>query len=170
MHDLPRHPDRAFAGMLPLARELVKRGVTVIMAANERPSINDTTAAEMSIAVRSAAQEDKLLRRALDEQALSVMSSGSDMPVIDLSRVRESQGPALPAAVALVHRGCALLVAHRFRCTVSYSARDAGIEGAGLHAHRFVGMVIVSSDSNVCHGSTQGGLAHHLSYVLNAFA
>ena len=76
------------AGMLPLARELLKRGVTVIMAANVRPSINDTTAAELTIAVRSAAEGDKLLRRAWDEQALRVMSSGSDMPVIDLNRVR----------------------------------------------------------------------------------
>ena len=80
-------------GMLPLARELLKRGVTVVMAANERPSINDTTAAELSGAVQSAAEGDKQLGRALDEQALSVMSSGSDMPVIDLSRVRTMDDP-----------------------------------------------------------------------------
>ena len=97
--------------MLPLARELLKRGVTVIMAANERPSINDTTAAELSVAVQSAAEEDKLLRRALDEQALSVMSSGSDMPVIDLSRVRAMGDPALRAAVQFVRLGRAPLLA-----------------------------------------------------------
>ncbi len=101
--------------MLPLARELLKRGVTVIMAANERPSINDTTAAELSVAVQSAAREDRLLRRALDEQALSVMSSGSDMPVIDLSRVRAMGDPALQVAVQLVRWSCAPLFAHGVR-------------------------------------------------------
>jgi type II pantothenate kinase len=75
--------------MLPLARELLKRGVAVIMAANERPSINDITAAELGEAVRAAAAEDKVLGRAWSEAALRVMSNGSDMPVIDLSRVRQ---------------------------------------------------------------------------------
>ena len=74
--------------MLPLARELLKRGTEVIMAANERPSINDITAAELGEAVHAAAAEDKLLGRAVAEAALRVMSNGSDMPVIDLGKVR----------------------------------------------------------------------------------
>ena len=107
--------------MLPLARELLKRGVTVIMAANERPSINDTTAAELRVAVRSAAQGDKLLSRCLDEQALSVMSSGSDMPVIDLSRVRAVT--ILPLHVAAAHAcRAAHCVACRSWCAVTYAA------------------------------------------------
>ena len=115
------------AGMLPLARELLKRGVTVIMAANERPSINDTTAAELSVAVQSAAREDKLLRRALDEQALSVMSSGSDMPVIDLSRVRTLDDPDLRACAA-----CALEL-----CTAFYT-RGSVFEVVTCMSHSFL--------------------------------
>ena len=33
--------------MLPLARELLRHGTTVIVAANSAPSINDITAAEL---------------------------------------------------------------------------------------------------------------------------
>ena len=79
--------------MLPLARELLKRGVAVMMAANERPSINDITAAELCEAAHAAAENDKVLGRAWSEAALRVMSSGSDMPVIDLSRVNPHSQP-----------------------------------------------------------------------------
>lgn len=37
----------ARTGMLPLARELLRLGTTVIIAANSLPSINDITAAEL---------------------------------------------------------------------------------------------------------------------------
>lgn len=35
-------------GMLPLARELLKKGCRVVLTANETPSINDITAEELS--------------------------------------------------------------------------------------------------------------------------
>jgi len=131
------------AGMLPLARELLKRGVAVIMAANERASINDTTAAELSVAVQSAAREDKLLRRALDEQALSVMSSGSDMPVIDLSRVRAMGDPAFRVAVLLM-RGAVHYSGHfasGLQCrSLAGHTRLQGI--SGFHAHQNLLVVV----------------------------
>ena len=34
-------------GMLPLARQLLRRGTAVVIAANSLPSINDITAAEL---------------------------------------------------------------------------------------------------------------------------
>jgi hypothetical protein len=43
-HDLRCLP---LAGMLPFARELLRRGTRVTLAANETPSINDITAAEL---------------------------------------------------------------------------------------------------------------------------
>lgn len=58
------------------------------MAANEQPSINDITAAELAPVLRRAADGDALIRRCLEEGALSVVSSGNDLGVIDLSKVR----------------------------------------------------------------------------------
>lgn len=43
-------------GMLPLARELLRQGTTVIVAANEAPSINDITAAELDALLPQARQ------------------------------------------------------------------------------------------------------------------
>ena len=74
--------------MLPFARELLQRGTMVVLAANERPCINDTTAAELLGVLQLATLFDKVIGRALVEGTLSVVSTGTDLPVIDLSRVR----------------------------------------------------------------------------------
>lgn len=73
--------------MLPLARELIKQGTAVVIAANSLPSINDVTAEELRAIVKQAGQLDKLLDRSLQEGTLQVVESGSDLPVIDLSKV-----------------------------------------------------------------------------------
>lgn len=73
--------------MLPLARELTRRGAEVILAANSRPSINDMTAPELSEVLNRAAEVDRQLGRAVEEQCLAVVASGSELPVIDLRKV-----------------------------------------------------------------------------------
>lgn len=73
--------------MLPLARELIKMGTTVILAANEVPSINDITIQELQPLLQQAAQLDSVLSAALSIGRLQAVSSGNDLPVIDLSRV-----------------------------------------------------------------------------------
>ena len=75
------------AGMLPMARELIKQGTAVIIAANSLPSINDITAQELTELLKQAGQVDKLIGRSLQEGILQVVESGSDLPVIDLSKV-----------------------------------------------------------------------------------
>ena len=37
------------AGMIPLARELIKNGTFVVLAANEVPALNDITAPELEV-------------------------------------------------------------------------------------------------------------------------
>ena len=59
----------------------------VIIAATEKPSINDITAAELRPLLARAAEPDALLYRSLAERTLRVVSSGNDLGVIDLSRV-----------------------------------------------------------------------------------
>ena len=74
-------------GMLPFVRELLKRGTCVVIAANEVPSINDVTAEEMLGIAKSAAAMDPVFSRHLAEGTFKVVSSGSDLPVIDLAQV-----------------------------------------------------------------------------------
>lgn len=89
--------------MLPFARELLKTGTVVVLAANEEPCINDITAEELQEVVLEAAKLDALLSHAVLEQALRVVSSGNALCVIDLSHVRPPPGlPLLPTRVAHV--------------------------------------------------------------------
>lgn len=74
--------------MIPLARELIKNGTFVVLAANEVPALNDITAAELKVLLKDCGKVDKLLGRAVDEQVITVVSSGSALPIIDLTKVR----------------------------------------------------------------------------------
>lgn len=87
--------------MLPFMRELVARGTLVVAAANSLPSINDVTAAELKAVISRAAEVDPVLRRATAEGILTVVESGSDLPVVDLSQVKRS-----PLASALFMHDC----------------------------------------------------------------
>ena len=73
----------AVLGMLPLARELVRRGARVTLAANETPSLNDITARELEPIVRGAAE----FREMGDRGVLEVLSTGSADPLIELSHL-----------------------------------------------------------------------------------
>ena len=88
--------------MLPLARELLQQGTIVVLAANSQPAINDITAPELLEAVQRAAQLDPVIRRAVLEDALIVVPSGNDLPVIDLRKVLL---PAHKCAITCVRAG-----------------------------------------------------------------
>ena len=80
-------------GMLPLTRELLRGGAEVVLAANETPSINDVTARELAALLPRVADvevngtESRVFLEALDSNKLTVVSGGSDLPVIDLTHV-----------------------------------------------------------------------------------
>jgi len=74
-------------GMLPLCRELLKRGTAVLLAANSVPSINDVTAAELAPICAAIAAFDPVFAAALAEGRLRVLATGSDLPVIDLAQL-----------------------------------------------------------------------------------
>ncbi|KAL3137393.1 hypothetical protein ABBQ32_006916 [Trebouxia sp. C0010 RCD-2024] len=74
-------------GMIPLARELIKNGTFVVLAANEVPALNDITAPELKVLLRDCGKLDKLLGRAVEEEIITVVSSGSALPIIDLTKL-----------------------------------------------------------------------------------
>ena len=72
-------------GMIPLARELLRRGTQVILAANTTPSLNDITAAELCDLVARIAAWDAKIGDAFRGGALEVVATGCGTPLIDLS-------------------------------------------------------------------------------------
>ena len=85
-------------GMLPLARELLRRGTAVILTANTSPSLNDVTHDELVALVDAVAAFDPLLREALAAGRLTRVPSGNHAPLIDLSRVSPELAAATDAA------------------------------------------------------------------------
>ncbi|MEM1027126.1 MAG: ARMT1-like domain-containing protein [Planctomycetota bacterium] len=85
-------------GMLPLARELLKRGTAVILTANTQASLNDVTYAELGELVRAVAEFDPLVREALATNRLTLVASGNNAPLIDLSRISPELAAAADAA------------------------------------------------------------------------
>ena len=73
-------------GILPFARELLRRGTKVILAANDMPSINDVTYTELVEIIDKLKDENGKLS-GVDVSNLLVANSGNDLPVIDLSSV-----------------------------------------------------------------------------------
>ncbi|KAM7258013.1 hypothetical protein ACFE04_013754 [Oxalis oulophora] len=75
-------------GILPFARELLRRGTKVVLAANDLPSINDVTYPEL-IEIISKLKDDKGQLMGVDTSNLLIANSGNDLPVIDLTRVSQ---------------------------------------------------------------------------------
>jgi damage-control phosphatase, subfamily II, stand-alone protein len=74
-------------GMIPLARELARRGTHVILAANATPTLNDVTYHELSQLVRRIAAEDAVIGKAVATGRIELISSGNGYPLIDLTRI-----------------------------------------------------------------------------------
>ncbi|CAB4321358.1 unnamed protein product [Prunus armeniaca] len=75
-------------GILPFARELLRRGTQVVLAANDLPSINDITYPEL-IEIISKLKDNEGKLKGVDTSNLFIANSGNDLPVIDLSRVSQ---------------------------------------------------------------------------------
>ena len=91
-------------GMIPFARELLRRGTDVLLAANSQPSLNDVTYEELAALTGRVSDQDPIIADALADGRLELVASGNDIPLIDLSRV----SPALAQAVG--RRGVDLVV------------------------------------------------------------
>ncbi|KAJ6365618.1 hypothetical protein OIU76_030403 [Salix suchowensis] len=75
-------------GIFPFARELLRCGAQVVLAANDMPSINDVTYTELIEIIAKLKDENGQLM-GVDTSNLLVANSGNDLPVIDLSRVSQ---------------------------------------------------------------------------------
>lgn len=76
-------------GVMPLARELAMFGTMIVLAANELPSLNDITADETVIVIEDLCRQDDDLAALVRAGMFEVVSSGNDLPLIDLSDVSD---------------------------------------------------------------------------------
>jgi len=91
-------------GMIPLARDLLRRGTDVILTANTTPTLNDITHDELSVMVAQIAQWDAPIADALKDNRLELIASGNGYPLIDL------MGVSMQLAEAVANRQPDLIV------------------------------------------------------------
>ncbi|KAL9324227.1 hypothetical protein ACSQ67_009084 [Phaseolus vulgaris] len=75
-------------GIMPFARELLRRGSQVVLAANDLPSINDVTCSEL-VEIISKLKDEQGHLVGVSTSNLLISNSGNDLPVIDLTRVSQ---------------------------------------------------------------------------------
>ncbi|XP_038982983.1 LOW QUALITY PROTEIN: pantothenate kinase 2-like [Phoenix dactylifera] len=119
-------------GMLPLARELLKRGTEVVLVANSLPALNDVTANELPEIVAEAAKHCDVLRKAAEAGGLLVDA----MVSIDDGLVGNST--SIPLMV--VENGCGspCIDFRQVSSELAAAAKDADLiilEGMGRALH-----------------------------------
>lgn len=85
-------------GMLPLARELLRRGTEVVLVGNSLPALNDVTANELPEIVAEAAKHCDILRKAAEAGGLLFDA------MVDIEDELKENGTSVPLMV--VENGC----------------------------------------------------------------
>ncbi|XP_043703868.1 pantothenate kinase 2-like isoform X2 [Telopea speciosissima] len=119
-------------GMLPLARELLRRGTEVVLVANSLPALNDVTAMEIPDIVAEAAKHCDVLRKAAEAGGLLVDAM---INVQDGSKENSSSVPLM-----VVENGCGspCIDLRQVSSELAAAAKDADLiilEGMGRALH-----------------------------------
>uniref|UniRef100_A0A7C9EM76 Pantothenate kinase 2 n=1 Tax=Opuntia streptacantha TaxID=393608 RepID=A0A7C9EM76_OPUST len=120
-------------GMLPLARELLRRGTEVVLVANSLPALNDVTAMELPDIVAEAAKNCDILRRAAEAGGLLVDA------MISIQDGSKLDSPSVPALM-VVENGCGspCIDLRQVSSELAAAAKDADLiilEGMGRAIH-----------------------------------
>ncbi len=92
-------------GIMPLARQLAAHATSVVLAANERPSLNDVTADEAVDIIQQLSAVDVDLAGYVEAGMFEVVSTGNDIPLIDLSEVSDELNAAAEDADLVIIEG-----------------------------------------------------------------
>ncbi len=92
-------------GVMPFVRELASHGTQIVLAANELPTLNDVTADEAVEILNKLANLDDELASYISAGLFEIVSTGNDIPLIDLSKVSDELNAAARDADLVVLEG-----------------------------------------------------------------
>ncbi|XP_061386997.1 4'-phosphopantetheine phosphatase [Musca vetustissima] len=92
-------------GILPFARELLKRGTRVILCANNEPSLNDVTISELSTILDSCSCHCPTIKEARSSKLLTIQGTGQKGPCLDMRTLPQDLCNALNETDLLVIEG-----------------------------------------------------------------
>jgi type II pantothenate kinase len=106
-------------GLMPLLKELASGGTSIVLAANELPSLNDLTAVEAQMCLDELASLDTDIDALVTDNKFEVVSSGNDLPLIDLTNISDALNTAADGADLVVIEGMGRGVESNFNTTFS---------------------------------------------------
>ena len=109
-------------GLMPLLKQLAADGTSIVLAANELPSLNDLTATE----ARACLDELMEMDPALDGM-FEVVSSGNDLPLIDLTNVSDALNTAADGTDLVIVEGMGRGIESNFNTAFSVDALHAAV-------------------------------------------
>ena len=128
-------------GVMPLARELALCGSKIVLAANEIPSLNDITVNECITIVQRLAALDPDLEALIGAEMFEVVSSGNDIPLIDLSEVSDELNEAAADAELVVLEGMGRAIESNYDAAFKVDALHLALLKDPLVAARVGGQV-----------------------------
>ena len=126
-------------GVMPLVRELALGGTAIVLAANELPSLNDVTADETANIVENLAAMDYDLAALIEAEMFEVVSTGNDLPLIDLSDVSDELNEASKDADLVILEGMGRAVESNYNATFSVDSLHLALLKDKFVAEHFVG-------------------------------
>jgi len=109
-------------GLMPLVRELALGGTQIVLAANETPALNDMTADETIDVVEQLAGADADLEALIGGGMFEVVSSGNNIPLIDLSEVSDDLNETAADADLVILEGMGRAVESNFDAAFTVDA------------------------------------------------
>jgi uncharacterized protein with ATP-grasp and redox domains len=114
-------------GVMPFARELALEGVQVVLAANDKPSLNDLTADEVIDISADLADIDPDLEALIEAGLFEVVSTGSYTPLIDFSDVSDDLNDAAADADLIVLEGMGRSIESNFDAQFTVDTLHLGL-------------------------------------------
>ncbi|XP_063695827.1 4'-phosphopantetheine phosphatase [Culicoides brevitarsis] len=91
-------------GILPFAREMLRRGTKVLLCANQEPALNDITHKELLGVIERCCLECQIIKTAYETGQLQIHSNGQSGPCLDFRQLPEELN------IALIKHECDLIV------------------------------------------------------------
>lgn len=114
-------------GLMPLVKELAVCGTSIVLAANELPSLNDLTAIDAQGCLNELVKLDTELAGLVAGGVIEIVSSGNDLPMIDLTNVSDELDVAAEGADLVILEGMGRGVESNFDTVFSVDALNAAV-------------------------------------------
>ena len=129
-------------GLVPFLKELASGGTSIVLAANELPSLNDLTAVETRMCLDALVRVDVDLGALVAGGMFEVVSTANDLPLIDLTNISDALNTAATGADLVILEGMGRGIESNFNTAFTADAIHLAVLKDPQVAGRFGGELL----------------------------